>query len=253
MNQERDGIFSLAGETALITGGGTGLGFGIATAFVKAGARVVLAGRREAELAKAAKALGPAASFVVHDITQLDRAGDLLKAAGVPVSILVNNAGINLKKRAVETTAEDFKSVLDTNVMAAHALTRAALPGMIERKHGNVLFIASMASLFGIPQVFAYTAAKSSVVGMTRALAVELGDCGVRVNSIAPGWIESDMTKKAMSGDPARFERICKRTPLGRFGQADDIGWAAVYLCSRAAKFVTGTTLVVDGGISIGF
>ncbi len=110
-----------------------------------------------------------------------------------------------------------------------------------------------MASLFGIPNVFAYSAAKSAYLGMVRALATEVSPSGVRVNAIAPGWIETDMVRKAMAGDPARKRRILARTPLGRFGEPDDIGAAAVYLCSPAAKFVTGAVLPVDGGVSIGF
>jgi gluconate 5-dehydrogenase len=124
---------------------------------------------------------------------------------------------------------------------------------MIERKHGVVLFTASMASLFGLPLVMAYAAAKSAYLGMVRTLAVEVSVHGVRVNAIAPGWINSPMTQKSMDGDPARKQRILARTPMGRFGEADEVGWAAVYLCSPAAKFVTGVVLPVDGGVSVGF
>jgi gluconate 5-dehydrogenase len=249
--------FSLDGETALITGGGTGLGFGIATCMVAAGARVVLAGRREEELVKAVAALGASASYVVHDITELDRAADLAesaeKAAGSPISILVNNAGIHIKKPAIETTSTEFQSVLTTHVCAAHALNNAILPGMIARGHGSILFTASMASLFGIPLVLAYSAAKSAYVGMTRALSTEVSPHGIRVNAIAPGWIESPMLLKAMAGDENRKNKILGRTPMGRFGNPADIGWAAVYLTSPAARFVTGVVLPVDGGASIGF
>jgi gluconate 5-dehydrogenase len=153
----------------------------------------------------------------------------------------------------VHTTPEEFGQVLQTHVIGAHALTRAVLPGMIERRHGNVLFIASMASLFGIPEVVAYSAAKSAYLGMVRTLAAEVSSQNVRVNAIAPGWIESDMMRKALDGDPARRDKILGRTPMGRFGEAEDIGWAAVYLCSPAARFVTGVVLPVDGGVSIGF
>lgn len=249
--------FSLEGETALITGGGTGLGFGIATCLSAAGAKVVLAGRREEELAKAVATIGPTASYVVHDITELDRAGELAsaaeKSACSPISILVNNAGIHIKKPAVETTSAEFQSVLTTHVCAAHALNNAILPGMIERGRGSILFTASMASLFGIPLVLAYSAAKSAYVGMTRALATEVSPHGIRVNAIAPGWIESPMLLKAMAGDENRKNKILGRTPMARFGNPEDIGWAAVYLVSPAAKFVTGVVLPVDGGVSIGF
>ncbi|MEY4386127.1 MAG: hypothetical protein RLY20_1410 [Verrucomicrobiota bacterium] len=250
------GPFSLAGKVAIITGGATGLGFGIAHCFVASGARVVLVGRREDELQKAVSALGSAASHVRHDVTNHAAADALVEAvtrlAGAP-GILVNNAGIHLKKLAVDTTSEEFLRVLNTHVLGAHALTRAVLPGMIERGGGNIVFTASMASLFGIPQVVAYSAAKSAYVGMVRTLATEVSRHGVRVNAIAPGWIESDMMRRALDSDPARRDKILARTPMGRFGQAQDIGWAAVYLCSPAARFVTGVVLPVDGGVSIGF
>lgn len=249
--------FNLTGETALITGGGTGLGLGMAKCLANAGAKVVLVGRREDELKKAVAEIGSQASFVAHDITQLNRAAELVAAAekisGSPISILVNNAGIHLKKPAVETKPEEFQSVLTTHVCAAQALTAAVLPGMLARGHGNILFTASMASLFGIPLVIAYSAAKSAYVGMVRTLATEVSGRGVRVNAIAPGWIESPMLRKALDGDPARSNKILGRTPMGKFGDPDDIGNAAVFLCSPAAKFITGVVLPVDGGASIGF
>lgn len=249
--------FDLTGETALITGGGTGLGLGMAKCLAQAGAKVVLVGRREEELKQAVSEIGALASYVAHDITQLSRAAELIKvaekAAGSPVSILINNAGIHLKKPAAETLPEEFQSVLTTHVCAAQALTSAVLPGMLERGHGNILFTASMASLIGIPLVIAYSAAKSAYVGMVRSLAAEVSGRGVRVNAIAPGWIESAMLRKALSGDEARSNKILSRTAMGCFGQPEDIGNAAVFLCSPAAKFITGVVLPVDGGASIGF
>jgi gluconate 5-dehydrogenase len=248
--------FSLNGEIALITGGGSGLGLGMAKSFVAAGAKVILVGRRDDVLKKAAKSLGKAAAFETHDITQLDTAEELVRRAEKhfgKITILVNNAGIHLKKPAVEISTAEFQSVFQTHVAAAFALTKAVLPGMMKRKHGNILFTASMASIFGIPLVAAYSAAKTAHLGLVRSLATEVSPHGVRVNAIAPGWIESDMMLKALKGDPARSQKILGRTPLNRFGTADDVGLAAVYLCSPAAKFVTGAVLPVDGGASIGF
>jgi gluconate 5-dehydrogenase len=249
--------FRLDGETALITGGGSGLGLGMAQSIVNCGGTVVLVGRREPELRAAVEKLGSAAAYVRHDITQLDRAEDLLQQAEGkklgPISILINNAGIHLKKPAVQTTPAEFNSVLQTHVLAAHALTVAALPGMIQRKHGAILFTASMASLFGIPSVIAYAAAKSAYLGMVRTLATEVAVHGIRVNAIAPGWIESAMLRKAMNDDLPRQQKILSRTPMGRFGEPADVGWAAAFLCSPAAKFITGVVLPVDGGVSIGF
>jgi NAD(P)-dependent dehydrogenase (short-subunit alcohol dehydrogenase family) len=248
--------FSLEGEIALITGGGSGLGFGIAECFVRAGARVVLVGRRTGVLEAAVKKLGKAAVFEAHDITEHDKAGTLIKrVAGRvgPISILVNNAGIHLKKSAIETTPDEFNAVLQTHVVGSFSLTRAVLPGMIERRHGNILFTASMASLFGIPLVTAYAAAKSAYLGLARSLATEVSRSGVRVNVIAPGWIESDMMQKTLKGDPERARKILSRTPMHGYGKPEDVGLAATYLCSPAARFVTGVVLPVDGGVSIGF
>jgi NAD(P)-dependent dehydrogenase (short-subunit alcohol dehydrogenase family) len=248
--------FSLAGETALITGGGTGLGLGIARCFVRAGAKVVLVGRRAEVLQTAANELGEAAIWEAHDILNVGEAGALLKRvtgrAGF-ISILVNNAGIHVKKAAIDLTVDEFHSVLQTHLVAAFSITREVLPEMMERRHGSILFNASMASLFGLPFVSAYAAAKAGYLGLVRSLATEVSPRGVRVNAIAPGWIESEMMRSALNGDPKRKEKVLGRTPMNRFGEPDDIGWAATYLCSPAAKFVTGIVLPVDGGASIGF
>ncbi len=248
--------FNLTGQTALITGGGTGLGLGMARCFVAAGARVVLVGRREAELASACASLGAQAYALKGDITVLESVPELAdqaqKLAG-PITILVNNAGVHLKKTALQTSDAEFARVLQTHVHGAFALTREVGKGMVERRSGCVIFTASMASLMGIPLVVAYSAAKCAYRGMVSSLATEWGPHGVRVNAIAPGWIASAMLDQALSGDPARKAKILARTPLNRFGEPDDIGWAAVYLASPAAKFVTGVMLPVDGGAAESF
>jgi NAD(P)-dependent dehydrogenase (short-subunit alcohol dehydrogenase family) len=248
--------FSLKNETALITGGGTGIGLAMAKAMHSAGAKVVLVGRREAELVAAVKELGERAAYAVHDVNRLELAPALVaqveKEHG-PITCLVNNAGQNMKKPAVDTTADELEAIVRTHIFGAHALVRAVAPGMMARKHGNILFTASMASLFGIPNVIAYTAAKSAMVGLVRGYAVEFSPHGLRVNAIAPGWIDTVMSRKSMEGDPARKNKIIGRTPMAKFGDTEDIGWAAVYLTSPAAKFVTGVILPVDGGVSMGF
>lgn len=248
--------FHLDDQRALITGGGSGLGLSMAKCMAAAGARVVLAGRREDRLRAATASIGSTAEYLAFDVTRLADAPMLVEKATQrfgPITVLVNNAGIHLKKPAMETTDEEFLKVLSTHVLGAHALSRAVARGMIERKSGSILFIASMASIMGIPQVVAYSAAKSAYLGMVRALATELSPHGVRVNAIAPGWIETEMSRQAMQSDPERERKILNRTPLGRFGDPDDIGMAAVYLSSPAAKFITGAVLPVDGGVSIGF
>ena len=248
--------FRLDGEVALITGGGSGLGLGMARAMHAAGAKVVLVGRRAEMIEAAAAELGDGAFWETADVTAFATMPALVeRVAGRvgPISILANNAGHNFKKLAIDTSVEEFAGMLDTHVLAAHNLTRAVLPGMLAARHGSILFTASMTSLIGMPQVIAYSAAKSAYVGMVRALSTEVAGQGVRVNAIAPGWIESPMLRKALDGDEARSSRILQRTPMQRFGEAEDIGWAAVYLCSPAARFVTGVLLPVDGGASQGF
>jgi NAD(P)-dependent dehydrogenase (short-subunit alcohol dehydrogenase family) len=228
----------------------------MARAMHAAGAQVVLIGRRAEMVQAAAAELGQGAHWEVADVTAYATIPALVERVSAkigPISILCNNAGINFKKPAVDTSVEEFSGMLDTHVLAAHNLTRCVLPGMLETKHGSILFTASMTSLIGMPGVVAYSAAKSAYVGMVRALSTEVASQGVRVNAIAPGWIESAMLRKALDGDPARSDRILQRTPMQRFGEAEDIGLAAVYLCSPAAKFVTGVLLPVDGGASQGF
>ncbi len=248
--------FDLSDELVLITGGGTGLGFGMAQCLKQAGARIVLTGRRESVLQEAAQKLGDSTGYRVHDVTDLDSSKTLIKSIESEigkVTTIINNAGNHVKKQVEETRFQDFRWVFETHVMGSFALSQAVIPGMKAVKRGNIIFIASMASLFGIPKVVAYSAAKSAFLGMVRTMAAELSPDGIRVNAIAPGWIYSEMMIKTAATDPERKNRILARTPMGKFGQPEDIGWAAVYLCSPAASFVTGTCLPVDGGVSIGF
>jgi gluconate 5-dehydrogenase len=248
--------FSLRGELALITGGATGLGRAMAHAFVEAGARVVLVGRRRERLEATVAELGSDAGWATHDMAETGHATELVedvRARYGPVTILVNNAGNHFKKTILDTEEEEFRHLLDTHVTGAYALTRALVPMMIEQGRGHILFTASMTSLFGLTKVFAYSTAKSALLGMVRSLAVDLSPKGIRVNAIAPGFIETDISRKAFESDPARQSRVLARTPMGRFGVPEDVGWAAVYLSSPAARFINGVVLPVDGGVLIGF
>jgi gluconate 5-dehydrogenase len=248
--------FDLNGQTALITGGGTGLGFGMARCLALAGAKVVLVGRRKDELARACVEIGANAFPLVGDVTKLDKAAGLVDAAEAlagQITILINNAGVHLKKPATETSDADFAKVIETHVFGAFALTREAGRRMVARKSGCILFTASMTAFIGMPSVVAYSAAKSAYLGMVHSLATEWGADGVRVNAIAPGWIGSAMLEQALAGDPPRKAKILGRIPPGKFGEPDDIGWAAVYLASPAAKYVNGVVLPVDGGAAESF
>lgn len=249
-------VFSLEGQLAVVTGGGTGLGFAMASCFAAAGARVVITGRRAEVLEKAAQSLGPSVFAEQYDVTDFGAASGFVakidERYGAP-TILVNNAGIHVKKSIEDHTIEDFHSVLATHVEGAFALTRAVVPALKRAGRGSIIFTASMSSFIGMPGIVAYSAAKSAYLGMVRSLAAELGVANIRVNAIAPGWIETPMLHKALDRDPERRQKILDRTPERRFGSPEDIGWAAVFLCSPAASFINGVVLPVDGGASIGF
>ena len=169
------------------------------------------------------------------------------------IDILVNNAGMHLKKPMNDVTDEDFQKVILTNETAMFSLTREVSKVMQQECSGVVLNISSMASQYGLPNVIAYTASKSAIEGMTRAMAVELAQYGIRVNCIAPGFIKTNMTTLVFEKDPERKKKILSRTPLGRLGKPEEVAEAALFLVSGSASFITGVVLPVDGGNSIGF
>ena len=158
-----------------------------------------------------------------------------------------------MKKEFTEVTDEDFQKILLTNVTAIFSLSREVVKCMIENGGGSIINISSMASQYGIPKVIDYTASKSAIEGMTRAMAVELSPKGIRVNCIAPGFIATDMSAKALNNDPERKNKVLSRTPIGHLGAPSDIGDAALFLGSDASKYITGIVMPVDGGNSIGF
>lgn len=248
--------FSLQGKVALITGAGSGLGYAMAQCMVAAGAQVVMVGRRRDVLEKAVTEIGAGAYAEVFDITKTADVAAFV--SGIEerfgrIDVLVNNAGVHCKKPIEETSYEDFHSLIDTHVMASFTLARAVVPGMKKRGSGSLIFVASMTAFIGMPNVVAYSTAKAGLTGMMRCLASELGGSGIRANAIAPGWIETPMLHKALDGDKPRTDKILGRTPTHTFGDPEDIGWAATYLASGAAKFINGQVLVVDGGALIGF
>lgn len=249
-------VFSLENKIALVTGGGSGIGFDIARCLKEAGATVVLTGRREDVLQQAVERLGKGAHYLVNDVTDLATLPGLvqqIEATLGAIDILVNNAGVNMKKPALEVTDDDFHRIVQTNLHAVFSLTRECARRMIARQRGSIIMITSMAAYYGIDRVAAYAASKSAVAGMIKVLASEFSPYNVRINAIAPGFIETDMMKTAMSGDPDRMNRALRRTPMSRFGKPADIGYAAVFLASDASGYITGASLPVDGGNSIGF
>jgi NAD(P)-dependent dehydrogenase (short-subunit alcohol dehydrogenase family) len=169
------------------------------------------------------------------------------------IYILVNNAGIHLKKPISEVTDEDYQKVILTNQTAMFCLTREVAAIMKQKSGGAIVNISSMASQYGLPNVIAYTASKSAIEGMTRAMAVELAKSGIRVNCIAPGFIKTNMSSVALNKDPERKKKALSRTPLGRLGKPGEVADVALFLVSPAASYITGVILPVDGGNSIGF
>ncbi len=244
-------------KVALVTGGSSGLGFAIAGKLIADGYKVIITGRDAEKLEKANTELGEncsAENVDVSDFQALPGLVDQIVERYGRIDVLVNNAGINMKKPMSEVSDEDFQKIISVNTGGVFALTREVVRYMKEQdSKGVIINISSMAAQYGLPYVIAYTASKTAIDGMTRALAVELGPQGIRVNAIAPGFIKTPMSSKALDSDPARRDKVLGRTPLGRLGEPEDVANAVSFLVSEQAKFINGVILMVDGGNSIGF
>jgi NAD(P)-dependent dehydrogenase (short-subunit alcohol dehydrogenase family) len=243
-------------KVAIVTGGGSGIGAAIAATFIKSGIDTVIVGRDAARLQAMKNQWGALCHPFPGDLSDLSSIPGLVDKVVAQfgrIDILVNNAGINMKKDFTEVTDEEFQRIMLTNVTAVFALSREVAKAMIPRGAGSIINISSMASQYGIPMVIAYTASKSAIEGMTRSMAVDLSPKGIRVNCIAPGFIATDMSSKALDNDVTRKQRVLARTPMGHLGTPSDIGDAALFLSSEAARYITGIVMPVDGGNSIGF
>jgi gluconate 5-dehydrogenase len=248
--------FDLTDKIALVTGAYRGLGYAIARGLARAGATVVLNGRKPEPLAAAAKALrdaGMRASESIFDVTD----GAAVRAAIAAIEseqgrldILVNNAGIQRRHPMVEFPEDEWNEIVATNLTAPFLVSQAALPGMIARRSGKIIHIASLMSELARPTVVPYTAAKGGVRQLTRGMAVELAPHNIQVNAIAPGYFATEMNRALI--DNVEFNAwVCKRTPAGRWGQPDEIAGLAVFLASPASNYMTGQLLVMDGGMSV--
>ncbi|RAJ79078.1 NAD(P)-dependent dehydrogenase (short-subunit alcohol dehydrogenase family) [Chitinophaga dinghuensis] len=243
-------------QVAIVTGGGSGIGLAIAAKYVGQGIHTIIIGRDNDKLEKARQELGTLCYPIVHDLSDLSSIPALINnimTTHGQIDILVNNAGINMKKDFITTTDEDFQQIIHTNLIAVFVLSREVIKQMQLRKSGCIIHISSMAAQYGMPRVIAYSASKSAIDGMTRAMAVELSGQGIRINAIAPGFIETAMTATALNSDPERKQKALSRTPMGHMGKPENIADAALFLASDSAAYITGVILPVDGGNSIGF
>ncbi len=242
---------------ALITGGSSGIGYAIAQRFVQEGYTTLITGRNTEKLTRAAQELGPHCHGIPFDMDALEQIPAFVQRVRQnfgTIDVLVNNAGINQKKPFLEVTDTDFERIILTNQKALFAMSREVVKVMLQQEtHGTIVNISSMASQYGIPQVIAYTAAKTALEGMTRAMAVELSPQGIRVNCVAPGFIKTEMSSRALDNDPARKNKVLSRTPMGRLGSTTEVANAVYFLASEQASFITGEILKVDGGNASGF
>ncbi len=243
--------FSLEGKSAIVTGGNVGLGQAIAVALAQAGADIASTSRRPAdETGALVKALGRKFISIEADLSSTAPIADIVERSVSEfgkVDILVNNAGIIRRNDSVDFTEEDWDAVIDTNLKSAFFLAQAVGRHMIAQGRGKIINVASMLSFQGGIRVPSYTASKSGLAGITRLLACEWASKGVNVNAIAPGYMKTDNTE-ALRADKARNAAILDRIPAGRWGEASDLGGAAVFLASSAADYVHGAIIPVDGG-----
>ena len=247
--------FSLEGQTALITGSGRGIGKGLATALAKAGADIVVLDIVEENVRETAKSLesitGIKAYPCVADLSKIEMipkyVQDILGDCG-KIDILINNAGIQVRKPALEFTLEEWNRVVTIHLTASFAMAHAVVPGMIERGGGKIINVASLNCVMAVPHIIAYTAAKSGVAGLTRSMAIEWSQYNIRANAIGPGFCRTALTEKLFQ-DPEKVKWVMDRIPMKRLVEPEnDLGYVVVFLASEASCYITGQIIFVDGG-----
>jgi 2-dehydro-3-deoxy-D-gluconate 5-dehydrogenase len=251
------GRFDLRGKVAIVTGGNGGIGLGIARGLADAGADIAVVGRNEAKSNAAVadlEARGVEAIAIATDVTDKAAVADMVEhviGEFGRIDILVNNAGINIRKPPHVLELDEWESVIDTNLTSAFLCSKAVYPFMKAAGGGKVINIGSMMSIFGASFAPAYAASKGGIVQFTRACACAWAADNIQANAILPGWIDTDLTKRAREQIDSLHDRVLARTPAARWGEIDDFAGIAVFLSSQASDFVTGTAIPVDGGFSI--
>lgn len=250
-------FFDLSGQTAVITGGSRGLGRYMARALARAGANIVVSSRRSADCAETleeVRAFGSEAWAFDLDLRReesIQAFAAAVNAAVGSVEILVNNAGCNIRKPVTEVSWEDWNTVVDTNLRGSFFVTKAFAGAMIERSYGRIINIGSVTTVFGYGGIVPYCASRGGVGQMTKAMAAEFGQDGITVNCLAPGWFKTEQNK-VLYDDQNWVSQLVDRIPVDRPGGPNDLDGAVVFLSSREAEYVTGQTLLVDGGITTG-
>lgn len=249
-------LFDLSGKVAIVTGGNGGIGLGMATGLASAGATIVIAARdaeKNAKAVTALRSLGATATSRTLNVTDEAACKLLIQHVGAQhgrVDILINNAGMNIRKQPQHYSVDEWKSVIDTNLSSAFVLCQAVYPEMLNSGGGKIINIGSMTSIFGAPFAAPYSASKGGLVQLTKALACAWAKDNIQVNAILPGWIDTDMTIQARKDVEGLHERALMRTPAGRWGKPEDHAGVAVFLASAASDFITGAAIPVDGGYS---
>jgi 2-deoxy-D-gluconate 3-dehydrogenase len=250
-------LFNLKGKVGVVTGGNGGIGLAMAEGIASLGANVVIAGRDAGKAATALAALrglGVEAEFIAADVTKKSQCLGLIEQTEARfgrVDILVNNAGTSIRKMPQDFTEEEWHHVMDTNLSSAFLCSQAAYHAMKRAGGGKMINIGSMMSLFGAPYATPYASSKGGIVQMTRALATAWAKDNIQVNAVLPGWIDTDLTRRARQQVNGLQESVEKRTPEGRWGTPRDMSGIAAFLASEASNFVTGAAIPVDGGFSI--
>ncbi len=248
--------FDLSGKAALVTGGNGGIGLAMARGLAEAGAAIAIAGRDQKKNAAAVselRKLNVNAQSLVVDLRDEKACRGMVGQAAAQLGrldILVNNAGINVRKAPQDYSLEEWRSVLDTNLTSAFVASQAAYPHMKRAGGGKIINIGSMMSIFAAPYATAYAASKGGIVQLTRGLATAWAADNIQVNAVLPGWIDTDLTRRAREQVDGLHERVLARTPAGRWGVPADLAGIAVFLASAASDFITGSAIPVDGGYS---
>ena len=246
-------LFDLSNKVAIVTGGNGGIGLGMARGLAAAGATLAVVGRNAEKNQIAVDELGANARAFVADVTNAaevdEMVSEVVKSFG-GIDILINNAGTNIRKRPEDLSESEWHHVLDTNLTSAFLCSKACYPEMKRRGGGKILNNGSMTSLFSSPWLTAYGSSKGGMVQFTRGLATAWAEDNIQANCRLPGWIDTDLTRRAREQNPDLHQQVLTRTPADRWGEINDMSGIAVFLASAASDFVTGTAIPIDGGFS---